>query len=118
MRDELFNFTSPSERKILTEALEDFNQVDMEEPFDALSDHGCKVRVTRENIETVIAQIATNGDDTNTSICQGMFLWRTHVLWLGYRSPAAIPKNNTNITKDYFYIGLAVMTQRQIPTIT
>ena len=59
MRDEFFNFISPSERKILTEALEDFNQVDMGELIDVLSDHGCKVQVTRENIETVIDQIAT-----------------------------------------------------------
>ena len=59
MRDEFFNFISPSERNMLTEALEDFNQVDMEELIDVLSDHGCNVRVTREHIETVIDQIAT-----------------------------------------------------------
>ena len=43
----------------MTEALEDFNQVDMEELIDVLSDRGCKGRVTRENIETVIDRIAT-----------------------------------------------------------
>ena len=38
-----------SERKILTEALEDFNQVDMEELIDVLSDQAARCEL-QENI--------------------------------------------------------------------
>ena len=102
IRDEFFNFISPSERNILTEALEDFNQVDMEELVDVLSDHGCKVRV----IETVIDQIATTEMIQTPAFVKECFFGVLMCYGLDIDLQLQYQRTTPTSRKDYLYNGL------------
>lgn len=58
IKDEFLEYLIPSEKKIITDALCEFDEVDKDELIDVLSSHYCKVRVTKDNILTVVEQIA------------------------------------------------------------
>ncbi|XP_041361107.1 uncharacterized protein LOC121377254 [Gigantopelta aegis] len=57
--EEFLGFVPHSERIILQVALSDFDKVDNEELLDVLTNHECKVLVTKDNIFTTMGQIAS-----------------------------------------------------------
>ena len=58
LREEFLQFIPQSESRLLSSALENMENIDMDELLDVLSTHECKVRVTKENLGAVIDQIA------------------------------------------------------------
>lgn len=53
-----FNFISPTEKDVLTEALDNFKGADMEEFLSILSSHNCSVLPTEENLPKLVEGIA------------------------------------------------------------
>ena len=58
LRDEFLQFIPDSECRLLSSALENIENIDMDELLEILSTHECKVKVTKDNLGTVIDQIA------------------------------------------------------------
>lgn len=58
LREEFLQFIPQSESKVLSSALENMENVEMDEILEILSNHECKVRVTKDNLGAVIDQIA------------------------------------------------------------
>ncbi|KAK3103805.1 hypothetical protein FSP39_022027 [Pinctada imbricata] len=58
LRDEFLEYIPLSESKILSQALENMEEIDRDDLMEILSNHECKVIVTRDNLGAVIDQIA------------------------------------------------------------
>lgn len=58
IKEEFFQFVSPGDGKVITDALKDIDRVDKDELLEVLSIHECKVKITKDNIASVIDQIA------------------------------------------------------------
>lgn len=58
LREEFLQFVTPGDGKILTDALKDIDSVDKDDLLEVLSIHECKVKTTKDNIASVIDQIA------------------------------------------------------------
>ncbi|XP_033734086.1 uncharacterized protein LOC117323154 [Pecten maximus] len=58
LREEFLQFIPQSESKVLSNALENKEKMEMDELLEILSNHECKVRVTSDNLGAVIDQIA------------------------------------------------------------
>ena len=56
--EEFLQYVPSSERMVVITALTDFDITDSDELLDVLSNHECKVLVTKENVSTTITQIA------------------------------------------------------------
>ena len=55
---EYCQFLSSTEKDLITKALNSFEEVDFDDLLDFFSNHDCKVRVTKENLKTILMQIA------------------------------------------------------------
>jgi hypothetical protein len=58
IREEFLQFIPQSESRLLSKALENMVEVDMDDLLEILSNHECKVKVTKDNLGAVIDQIA------------------------------------------------------------
>lgn len=58
LREEFLQFVTPGDGKILTDALKDIDRVDKDDLLEVLSIHECTVKTTKDNIASVIDQIA------------------------------------------------------------
>ena len=56
--EEYCQFLSDTEKDLITKTLDDFDGVEFDELLEFLSNHDCKVRVSKENVKTVLLQIA------------------------------------------------------------
>ena len=64
--EEFLQYVPSSERMVVITALTDFDITDSDELLDVLSNHECKVLVTKENVSTTIAQIACKRTGSST----------------------------------------------------
>ncbi|XP_065110919.1 carbohydrate sulfotransferase 10 isoform X1 [Paramisgurnus dabryanus] len=53
-----FNYISPTEKDVLSEALQDFQSADMDEVLSVLSSHNCSVLPNQNNLQKIIEEIA------------------------------------------------------------
>ncbi|XP_035987320.1 uncharacterized protein si:ch73-30l9.1 isoform X2 [Fundulus heteroclitus] len=58
LMEAFFNFISPTEKDVLTEALENFKMADEEELLSILSSHNCRLLPTKENLQKLVEEIA------------------------------------------------------------
>lgn len=59
LREKFLQFVTPGDGNILTDALKDIDSVDKDDLLEVLiSIHECKVKTTKDNIASVIDQIA------------------------------------------------------------
>ena len=56
--EEFLMFIPDSERVVLQQALSDFDNTEMEDLQDVLSNHECKVLINKQNIKSIVSQIA------------------------------------------------------------
>ncbi|XDV27595.1 hypothetical protein PO909_031099 [Leuciscus waleckii] len=53
-----FNYISPTEKDVLSEALQDFQSADMDEVLSVLSSHSCTVLPNENNLQKILEEIA------------------------------------------------------------
>lgn len=58
LMEAFFNYVSPTEKDVLTEALNDFNGADIEEVLSILSSHNCTTLPSAENLPRLLEEIA------------------------------------------------------------
>lgn len=58
LMDVFFNYISPAEKDVLSEALQDFQNADMDEVLSVLSSHNCLVLPNENNLQKILEEIA------------------------------------------------------------
>ncbi|ROL42065.1 hypothetical protein DPX16_19512 [Anabarilius grahami] len=58
LMEAFFNYISPTEKDVLSEALQDFQSADMDEVLSVLSSHSCTVLPNENNLQIILEEIA------------------------------------------------------------
>ncbi|KAK9981748.1 hypothetical protein ABG768_001272, partial [Culter alburnus] len=58
LMEPFFNYISPTEKDVLSEALQDFQSADMDEVLSVLSSHSCTVLPNENNLQKILEEIA------------------------------------------------------------